>query len=931
MHAPPITLAAIRQPALLYDAGGRCVEMNDLALALAGRTLVGLTAAEVVRALDIHEPGGALLAPEDLPATRVLAGGEAVDVRHTVRAADGRTVHVLISASLLRNGDRVAGVLSIWQDVSALEEARAAAEWSAEEIGRQGAELARTVVDLERQRCLLDAILAGLPHQVSVWDRERRLVWANEQFAAGLPGQAGEVSGRSWREFGFDPSFAQPIVDEVTRTVSAGGRYRNEIEVDGPGGAAWLDVRAIPIFDDSVLAIAEDVTGRRQVEDELRRSLERLAFAQRSARSGFWDWDAGADLLTWSPELIDLFGVDQATTRTLADWIARVHPDDRASAMDAVDRALAERVPVEIEYRILLPGGQERWIRTLGDALYDGDSRPLRIAGICVDITDQKRTEQALRTSEERLRLAFENAGIGIWDHDTATDRVTVLTGFLRQYGLEGLSETTFARIFELVHPGDRERVEEWRRSFVAGGGPRDAEFRVVVPTGEERFVQFRGRVVADDRGESTRVIGVLIDVTDRMRAESALHESQERHAFLLALGDRLRGFAESSGLAGVATEMVGRFLGASSVVFCEVDAGGACTTDSAGWTDGTVPLTAGRYRPGDLGIGDEYRRGLVYRNGDAGPGALGARASLGVPICRAGRLVAVVAVYSAIPRAWTDAEVELVREVGDRIWVAVDRARTEAALREREQTLQGIFRAAPVGIGMASHRLFTMVNDRLCRMTGYARDELIGHDSRVLYADEDTYEHVGREKYARIMADGVGAVETRWRRKDGTVMDILLSSSPVDRSRPEEDVVFNALDITKLRESERALESYMDDLQRSNEELQRFAYVASHDLQEPLRSITSFSQLLQRRDGGELDADADDYIGFIVEGGNRMQTLIMDLLQLSRVETKASPLVSTDAGEVVADALRLMETSIREAGATIEVGEMPTVLADAA
>jgi PAS domain S-box-containing protein len=220
----------------------------------------------------------------------------------------------------------------------------------------------------------------------------------------------------------------------------------------------------------------------------------------------------------------------------------------------------------------------------------------------------------------------------------------------------------------------------------------------------------------------------------------------------------------------------------------------------------------------------------------------------------------------------------------------------------------------------MVTDRVITQANEQLCRMTGYAPDELVGQSARVFYLDDAAYAAVGREKYARIAVNGVGAVETQWRTKDGAVLDILLSSSPIDLARPHENVVFSALDITRLRESERALESYMDDLQRSNEELQRFAYVASHDLQEPLRSIISFTQLLERRYRGKLDADADEYIQFIVEGGMRMQTLIMDLLQLSRVETKAKPLVPTDAGEVVADALRMMETPIREAGATVDV-----------
>ncbi|MEN6341853.1 MAG: ATP-binding protein [Methanospirillum sp.] len=164
----------------------------------------------------------------------------------------------------------------------------------------------------------------------------------------------------------------------------------------------------------------------------------------------------------------------------------------------------------------------------------------------------------------------------------------------------------------------------------------------------------------------------------------------------------------------------------------------------------------------------------------------------------------------------------------------------------------------------------------------------------------------VVRQVYERCthVRDGVGRII----RSDGTVHDI-----------------------TEWKEAEDTLKRYAAELERSNEELQRFAYVASHDLQEPLRSIISFSQLLERRYKGKLDPDADDSIGFIVDGGNRMQALITDLLTVSRVTTTAAPIVETDAGEVVAGVVCDLADAIATATATITVGPMPPVMADAA
>ena len=135
--------------------------------------------------------------------------------------------------------------------------------------------------------------------------------------------------------------------------------------------------------------------------------------------------------------------------------------------------------------------------------------------------------------------------------------------------------------------------------------------------------------------------------------------------------------------------------------------------------------------------------------------------------------------------------------------------------------------------------------------------------------------------------------------------------------------------DITERRRAAEALEEYAGILKGSNEDLERFAYVCSHDLQEPLRSVVSFSQLLERRYRGKLDADADEYIGFIVEGGNRMQALIRDLLEFSRVTTRGTTIRPTDSGATLVEVLRDMQTAIGETGASVECGPLPMVMAD--
>ena len=134
------------------------------------------------------------------------------------------------------------------------------------------------------------------------------------------------------------------------------------------------------------------------------------------------------------------------------------------------------------------------------------------------------------------------------------------------------------------------------------------------------------------------------------------------------------------------------------------------------------------------------------------------------------------------------------------------DIRRTEEILRVRETKMSSIFRAAPIGIGVVSNRVILEVNDRFCEMTGYSNDELIGKNARMIYPTNEDYEYVGGEKYKQIKERGTGTVETRFRRKDGKIIDVLLSSTSLDPSDPTAGITFTVLDITERKRGEGAL-----------------------------------------------------------------------------------------------------------------------------
>src|SRR5262245_33198614 len=237
---------------------------------------------------------------------------------------------------------------------------------------------------------------------------------------------------------------------------------------------------------------------------------------------------------------------------------------------------------------------------------------------------------------------------------------------------------------------------------------------------------------------------------------------------------------------------------------------------------------------------------------------------------------------------------------------------------------------AAPDAVVIVdSGGIVRIVNRQTETLFGYSRGELLGKPVETLMPGRFRGRHASHrvgytaEPHTRPM--GIG-LELFGLRKDGTEFPVEISLSPV---RAGELVISIIRDITHRKRIEEQLRATAAYLARSNAELEQFAYVASHDLQEPLRMVASYTQLLARRYAGKLDQDADEFIGFAVDGARRMQDLINDLLAYSRVGTRPLQLQTVDIAEVISSVVTDLGSAIDEAGASVVMHDMPVVNAD--
>ncbi len=262
---------------------------------------------------------------------------------------------------------------------------------------------------------------------------------------------------------------------------------------------------------------------------------------------------------------------------------------------------------------------------------------------------------------------------------------------------------------------------------------------------------------------------------------------------------------------------------------------------------------------------------------------------------------------------------------------ISVRRA-AETHLAQMEGRYRGLLEAAPdamVVVNQAGE--IVLLNVQAEKQFGYRRDELLGQAVTNIipegFAERLIADDLRSAEDALAQKIGTG-IELTALRKDGSAFPIEIMLSPLDS--PDGILVTAAIrNISVRRQAAADLLQKIAELNRSNEELGQFAYIASHDLQEPLRMVASYTQLLSRRYKGRLDSDADEFIAFAVDGASRMQRLIRDLLAYSRVGLRGKPLHSISSERALEQAIRNLRGSIEESGALVTHDELPAVMGD--
>jgi PAS domain S-box-containing protein len=547
---------------------------------------------------------------------------------------------------------------------------------------------------------------------------------------------------------------------------------------------------------------------------------------------------------------------------------------------------------------------------------------------------------QVAELSRSRALLAGAErvAGLGTWQLRFGEDgRIEGFEASEQTRRILGLGrrqlDTDLVR--DRLHPDERVELRALLGRVLNEDAGVDLDHRVLHPDGRTLWVHTQAELSRDSEGRPTHLLGTMQDIS----RQRAIREMELQHTDLLrgiATGRPLRATLEAL-IAGFEQHHPGRV----AAVFAADDRGGL--------RDLVAPSLPERFRDralqlsreggtGPSRMAAEQRRQIVVEDlrSSAEFAALrelfetiGVRAACATPVLSADdSLLGSFTVYHREPHRPDEDELEAINATVSLVTIAIKTAVAQRRIEEGRQRLRSLFTLVPDAVyALDPEGRIEDCNAAAERTSGRARSLLVG---RPLAAVMEPERAQSIHEQVRLAAQGdIQRLEHGGRRADGGRYDAVTTTLPIMVDGNAVGVFLIETDVTEQRRAQEALQVALSDLQARNQELQDFAFVASHDLQEPLRKVQAFGDRLRLHLGEGLDADAADYIQRMRSAAARMQTLINDLLAYSRVSRRAHEPRSIDLGAVLQEVLGDLESRIEASAAVVEVDPLPHIHAD--
>jgi PAS domain S-box-containing protein len=746
------------------------------------------------------------------------------------------------------------------------------------------------------------------------WDiQTERLTWSEEFFTLFGLDPSVEPSFDTWLDV-LHPEDREAVMESINRSITDHIPLEHVYRILRPDrkerwviaiGNTYYDPAGKPLH---MYGICIDTTERKKTRDALIETKEYLENLINYANAPIIVWDREFQITRFNHAFERLTGYTAEEVIGAPLDLLLAEPWKEVALALIQSTQTGERWE-SVEIPIRKKDGSVRTVLWNSATLYQ-PGKPSILATIAQgqDITERKEAERALRLSEERYRRLFNTMGEGFVVGKILYDEKGIAydNQFLeinRAYEtLTGLSRE------ESLTKSVKQLIPDLEPSWIE-------QHRMVAETGQplrwENYNAHTGKYfqIYSFSPEPGMFASIFTDITERKRTERHLKETTDKLQILFHLLPIGISVIDDQRTVKDQNRALESILGLSrdKLVHREFE------NRKYIHPDGT-PFSLDEF-PSNQALKDRK----AIRNVE-----IGIRKEDGTTVWTR---------VSATPLPFQDWRVMLMTEdITEQKNAEIALRRSEVGTREKLAEIETIYRSAPIGLCVLDTNLrFVRINEEMAEINGIPASEHLGKTIREVIpklADqaEDLWRKVMETGQPLLNVEVSGETPAQ----PGVRRTWNESWFPLYANGEIIGINVVAEEITERKQTEQALKEYAENLKRSNEELERFAYIASHDLQEPLRSVVSYAQLLSKRYRGRIDSDADDYIDFMVDGGKRMQALITDLLEYSRVSTRGNPFITMNSEDTLSIVLKNLETAIKESGATVTHELLPMIRGDA-